>query len=162
MKYLFLIALFGLMLGCSTTGPTQYNSTEDKWADGKKKSLEGEKIVNSAESDLEKGRKLVREGEDLVTNGSERVTRARDEYQTMARKMGNSSKPDQVTFESQQLKRVAQRWEDAIDDIKKGNTMVKKGNKTIADSQTKIVKGRTLMDTGSQLMMESQIPQSAL
>jgi hypothetical protein len=70
--------------------------------------------------------------------------------------VGVLPRPKDVDAEAKRLRAIGKRWEGAIEEIKDGNTLVYKGNKSIDLRQSEIREGRALMESGSTLMRNSQ------
>lgn len=133
---------------------------DQMWTKGKLQSQKGENIVTAWQEKRSNGERNVREGETLITDGTNLIEQSRLDYQKLSDKVGESSKPNQVAYEADQFKRIAERWESGIEKIKDGKKLIKKGNKTIKSSQDEIFKGRELIESGSQLMINSQTTKS--
>ena len=157
-KTILMLSIATTLMGCANFGSSSKSMTPDEmWAEGKRQTEKGEKMVNSAQDRSAEGRKAVRDGEAMIQEGTKQVEQSRADYQKTTKQLGNSSKPDQVAFESDQLKRIAKRWEDGVDKIRDGNKMIQKGNKIIKSSQEDIFKGRSMIEKGSQMMIDSQV-----
>ena len=159
MKQLFIIILAAvLVVGCSSVPDMNEmaNDPDKMWEEGKKISERGEKLIVKGEKNLEEARSTLREGEGLIQSGTENILKARQDYQTAVTQFGGSSSPKEVEFEADKLAAIGERWEDAIDDVKKGNSMVAK-SKTMQDkAQAQIREGRELVETGSTFIRNSQ------
>jgi len=147
--------------GCASTGDGVSDAalSGDPAAmtkDGVKLNSRGAELVKEGESRLVEGRKQVRDGEAMVSNGSSLVTNARFEYKDVARTSGDANTPDKVSSEASRLKKIGSRWEDAIEEIRDGNSLVSKGNKNIGKAQSDIRKGRRMMERGSTLVRNSE------
>lgn len=159
MKKIFIISvLVALVSACSSTPNLEdyANDPDGMWQEGKKLSEKGEKLISKGESTLEDARKELREGEILIQSGTDAIIRARQDYQNEATLIGNSSTPQEVEFEAEKLNAIGERWEDAIDDIKKGNNMVSKSKKLQTKAQEQISEGRRLVEKGAGFIRNSQ------
>ncbi len=150
-----------LLHGCASTG----NGVSDAalsgdpiamGKDGTKLNTRGAELVKDGEKLLIKGRKQVRDGDAMVQNGSSLVTNSRFEYKDIANAGGSASTPDTVAKEAKRLKAIGERWEDAIDTIRDGNSLIDKGNKNIDEAQSSIRRGRQMMERGSALVRNSE------
>lgn len=126
------------------------------WAEGQKSVQTGEDLVSKGEKRLAEGRKQIRDGEVSIDAGNRQVRQERQNYQNAVLAGGRSSTPTEVDAEAKRLRAIGNRWEDAIDEIKKGNKLVDKGNKNIDRGQAEIREGRKLLEQGSTLMRNSQ------
>ena len=159
MKTIVLVSLLVLAItGCvSTPDISDYaNNPDGMWKEGKKLSEKGEKLIIKGEKALEQARTELRDGEALIQSGTERILRARQDYQTEAMQIGNSSSPNEVEFEASKLSAIGDRWEDAIDDVKKGNSMITRSKTMQTKAQEQIREGRELVETGSNFIRNSQ------
>jgi hypothetical protein len=159
MKHILLIALTSFFIAACSTTPKMSDFSNDPdamWEQGKKQSDKGEKLIVRGESTLEKSRKILREGEALIQLGSDTIIRSREEYQLEASKIGGSSSPKEVEFEAKRLMAIGDKWEDAIADVKKGNSMVAKSKTIQSEAQALIKEGRELVEVGSNFIRNSQ------
>lgn len=159
MKTIFLVSVLVLIIsGCSSTPKIEdyANNPDGMWQEGKKLSDKGEKLIVKGEKALEESRAELREGEALIQSGTDRIIRARQDYQIEATQIGRSSNPEEVEFEADKLNAIGERWEDAIDDVKKGNSMVAKSRKMQAKAQEQVREGRQFIEAGSNFIRNSQ------
>ena len=155
---LLLVVVSLFIAACSTTPKlTDYsNDPTAMWEQGIKLSDKGEKLIIKGEKALEASRKELREGEALIQSGSEMVIRARQSYQLEAARIGGSSSPKEIEYEAERLTSIGDKWEDAINDIKKGNKMVAKSKEMQTDAQAYVKEGRELVESGSNFIRNSQ------
>ena len=156
-----LLASSMLIHGCASTGDGVSDAalSGDPAAmerDGAKLNTRGANLVKDGEKLLIRGRKQVRDGEAMVQNGSTLVTNSRSEYNDLASVSGSAANPDTVTQEAKELRAIGKRWNDAIDTIREGNALVKKGNDNINEAQSFIRNGRQMMERGSALVRNSE------
>ena len=151
----FLVLAFS---GCNSTADISdfANNPDGMWQEGKKQSEKGEKLIIKGEKVLEDARTMLREGESMIQSGTERILRARQDYQNAATQIGGSSSPKEVEFEADKLNDIGERWEDAIDSVKKGNSMVTKSKTMQTKAQAQIQEGHQLIETGSNFIRNSQ------
>ena len=148
--------------GCAATGTSlsdDYVSSADPdamWAEGQERSRKGEKLLKKGEKRMAEARAQVRKGEAMIREGNEGVLKSRRDYEVAARKTGAATAPNVVSDEAKRLKAIGKRWDDALDTIKAGNTLVEKGNKNIGIAQGEIRDGRVLIESGSVLMRNSE------
>lgn len=150
-----------LLQGCALIGDGVSDAAlsgnpEAMAKDGAKLNSRGSDLVKSGESRLVDGRKQVQDGEKMISNGSELVAKARLEYREIAGLSGDASTPDAVSSEARRFKKIGGRWEDAIEMIRDGNSLVTKGNENIERAQSDIRKGRQMMERGSALVRNSR------
>ena len=159
MKKIFIMGLLvTLVAACSSTPKLEdyTNNPDGMWQEGKKLSEKGEKLISKGEKTLEDAREELREGEKLIQSGTDTIIRARQDYQNEATVIGHSSTPQEVEFEAEKLNAIGERWEDAIDDIKKGNAMVAKSKKLQTKAQEQVSEGRQLVEKGAGFIRNSQ------
>ncbi|NND67954.1 MAG: hypothetical protein HKN19_10230 [Halioglobus sp.] len=155
----FVLAVLLLSGGCASPGLSDAALSGDPqamWDEGKKMAAKGEKLIADAESELAEGRDLVRQGEARIDQGTLDTLQARQDYQAAARAAGDAKSPGEVDKEIKRFKKIGDKWEDAIDEVRDGNNLVKKGNKRLAAAREDIRKGRALIEAGSTLMRNSQ------
>lgn len=116
----------------------------------------GEKIVRNAQDDLEDAHDRIRKGESLIAKGNETVRDSRNQYRALANDAGRATKPDQVADEAKQFDKIADRWEDALDDIEDGEKLIKKGNKAAKKAESRINEGRSLVASGKKLRTDTE------
>ena len=112
---------------------------------------DGEGLVRQAETTLKRGQDDVKRGEALVAGGRKAATKQRQEYLDALAKSGSADDPQSLEIEIQRLRGIGRLWQRAIQDIKEGNRLIDKGNKTIATARNDIRLGRELMERGSEL-----------
>lgn len=157
--FVFIGAL--LLQGCASTGDGVSDAalSGDPAAmakDGVNLNSRGAVLLKKGESRLVEGRKQVRDGEAMVINGSTLVTNARFEYKDVAGTSGNAITPELVSSEAKRLRKIGDRWEDAIETIRDGNSLITKGHKNIGEAQSDIRNGRRMMQRGSTLVRNSE------
>ncbi|MEL7187126.1 MAG: hypothetical protein AAFN50_11940 [Pseudomonadota bacterium] len=126
------------------------------WEEGQRAVMTGESLVDKGEKRLADGRKQVRDGEAKIATGNKRVLQAKEDYIAATIAAGAATTPKQVEEESKRLRAIGKRWEVAIDEIRDGNRLVERGNKSIDQAHSEIREGRGLMAQGSTLMRNSQ------
>lgn len=131
-------------------------NTEAMWRDGQQAVERGEALISKGEKRLAQGRKKIRDGEAMISQGNGKVTQSRQDYQAAAAVAGASSNPDEIDYEAKRLRAIGDRWQDGVEEIKKGNQLVVKGNKDISTAQAEIREGRALIESGSTLMRNAQ------
>lgn len=156
------VALF-LLAGCATdfgrsgvSNAALVGNTEAMWKDGQRAVERGEALIGSGEKKLAAGQKKVRDGEAMISQGNSKVTQSRLDYQAAAVTSGGSSNPREIQFEARRLRAIGDRWQDAIEEIKAGNSLLLKGNEEISKAQSDIREGRALIESGSTLMRNAQ------
>ena len=155
-----LIALY-VLSGCNTTGDgisdeALAGDPAAMLADGSRLNTRGAELVAKGESRLAEGRQQVRDGERQIEAGTASVAAARSEYRQNAGRGGQANSPKGVESEAKELRAIGNRWEDAIEEIRKGNALVDKGNKNIDRGQSEIREGRLMMERGSALVRNSE------
>lgn len=162
-RWSIITTLLALVAACasigSDSGPSDAALSGDSnamWVDGQKMAKQGEELTAEGEDQLSEGRGQLRDGEKLIREGNIGVSKARVDYQNVARATGEAATPAIVHEEAKQLKIVGKRWQDAIDKIRDGSKLVKKGNKNIDRGQADIRKGRMLLDSASDMMRNSK------
>ena len=157
-KFLILMISASLLTACiSTPKLSDYaNNPNGMWEQGKKYSDKGEKLIIKGEKTLEKSRSELREGEALIQEASDTIIRSRQSYQIESQKIGTSTSPKEIQYEADRLSAIGDKWEDAIDDVKKGNAIVTKSVKLQSEAQAMLKEGRELVETGSNFIRNSQ------
>ena len=159
MKYLVLVfASVVILLGCTST-PSMENYTNDPdrmWEEGKKLSERGEKLLTRGEKDLEKARAMLREGEGSIQSGTEKIIAAKQAYQLAVLQLGASTSPKEVAFEATTLSSIGERWEDAINEVRKGNSLIEKSKDRQVEAFECIKEGQQLIEQGSKFIRNSQ------
>lgn len=146
-------ATFLMLSGCASTDNV---SPSDKlWSEGQKQTLEGTKLQTKGQERVNKGEKQVRDGEAKVQQGNLLIEQSRKEYQVQSRSAGSSVNPEQILYESKQLERIADQWNDGKDAIKDGNTLISNGHSSIQKGKEEISKARGLIDSGQSKMNNS-------
>lgn len=159
MKKIILMSLMVLLIsGCSTTPKIEdyTNNPDGMWQEGKKLSEKGEKLIIKGEKALEDARTELREGEAYIQSGTERILRARQDYQATSLQIGSSTSPKEVEFEANKLNAIGERWEDAVNDVKKGNAKMAKSKTMQIKAHDQIKEGRELVENGSSFIRNSQ------
>ena len=139
-KLLILIISATFLTACvSTPKLGDYaNDPNGMWEQGKKYSEKGEKLIIKGEKTLEKSRTELREGEALIQIASDTIIRSRQSYQLESQQIGASTSPKEIQYEADRLTAIGDKWEDAIDDVKKGNSMITKSKKLQTEAQAMI------------------------
>tara|TARA_R110002073_G_scaffold270138_1_gene433442 strand:- start:310 stop:846 length:537 start_codon:yes stop_codon:yes gene_type:complete len=116
----------------------------------------GEKLLRGAQDDLEDAHDRIRKGESLIAKGNETVRDSRNQYRALANDTGRATDPDEVADEAKQFDKLADRWEDALDDIDDGEKLIKKGNKAANKAESRINEGRSLVASGKKLRSDTE------
>ena len=124
------------LLGCQTFSGNM--SADQMWAEGKKQSEKGEKIAEAAQSNLLTLNADIRQGERLISDGKRIIEQSKTQYKTVSSTAGMATKPHQVAFEAEQLKKVAKHWFDGIEKIEDGNELIKDSKNKIKKNQKKL------------------------
>lgn len=159
MKKLLILIISATFLTACVSTPKLGNYANDPngmWEQGKKYSEKGEKLIIKGEKTLEKSRTELREGEALIQIASDTIIRSRQSYQLESQQIGASTSPKEIQYEADRLTAIGDKWEDAIDDVKKGNSMITKSKKLQTEAQAMIKEGRELVETGSNFIRNSQ------
>lgn len=159
MKHLVLAFVSAVvLLGCSSTPNMESyaNDPDRMWEEGKKLSEKGEKLLTKGEKDLEKARAMLREGEGLIQSGTEKIISSKQAYQLAVLQLGASTSPKEIAFEATTLSSIGERWEDAIDDVKNGDSLIEKSKDRQKDALERIKEGQRLIEQGSTFIRNSQ------
>lgn len=116
----------------------------------------GEKLIRGAEEDLEDAHDKISKGESLVAKGKETARDSRNQYRVLANDAGQARNPDEVFAEAKKFDKLADRWEDALDDVEDGEKLIKKGNKESQKAESRINEGRSLVASGKKLRSDTE------
>lgn len=159
MKQILILTFTTFLLAACSNVPNLDDYAHDPdamWEQGKKQSNKGEKLIIKGEKLLEQSRQEFREGEELIQLSSDAILKARQDYQLEATRIGDSTSPKEIEFEADRLIFIGEKWEDAIDDVKKGNAMVEKSKQRQTEAQAYIKEGREAVELGSNFIRNSQ------
>ncbi|MDT0581527.1 hypothetical protein [Brumicola blandensis] len=155
---LILLTTLTILSGCASSPKMEEfaNDPEGMWEQGKKYAEKGEKLIIDGEKALEASRKQLREGEAMIQSGSDAIIKARQDYQLEVTRIGGSSSPKEIEYEAERLQAIGERWEDAIESVKKGNALVAKSKANQTKAQQKIKEGREIAEIGANFIRNSQ------
>lgn len=122
------------------------------WNDGKKLEAKGIKLLAESEKRQLDGAKKMREGEQLTVNGASKVTAQKSAYVEAVKAFGLATTPKQVKAEIKTLRMIAENWDNGLDDIKRGEDMMKDGEKDVAVARSKKRKGEQMIADGREQM----------
>ncbi len=111
----------------------------------------GKKRVAKGEKRLAKARDQISKGEELIAVGKDNLRQSRDRYDALARAAGSATNPDQVFDEAKRFKKVANAWEDALEDVEDGNERINNGNDAVAKARSEIRDGESYIESGQSV-----------
>ncbi len=136
-----LAAAISLMGACAAKGKdaTYGSALQAQGGDGVElgKTWEaGNELETKGNKEITKGQKLIREGEEkiakgesLVRTGNSAVTVEKANYARMVRTIGLATTPKQLEKEIKSLRQIAEKWDNGLDDIKRGEKLIEEGEK---------------------------------
>lgn len=122
------------------------------WEDGKELETKGLKLVADSNKMLVVSERKEREGEELVVSGKAQVAAQKFAYSDAVRAFGLASTPKQVKAEVSALRGIAERWDNGLDDINRGERLIKESGKETAEASAKKRKGEQMIADGRAQM----------
>ncbi len=148
-----LVATLAVLGACSATGkqPSYGEALQANGGDSVElgKTWEaGNELETKGAKEIAKGQKLIREGEEkiakgeaLIRTGNADIVVQKANYARMVRTMGLASAPKQMEQEIKSLRGIAEKWDNGLDDIKRGEKLIEEGDKNLAEGRAKVRKG---------------------
>jgi len=118
------------------------------WEDGKELEGKGLKLVAESRKMLAISERKKREGEELILSGNAQVAAQKIAYSDSVRAFGLASTPKQVKAEVKTLRDIAERWDNGLDAINRGERLIKESEKETADASGKKRKGEQMIADG--------------
>lgn len=122
------------------------------WEDGKELETKGLKLVADSNKMLAASERKKREGEELIVSGNAQVAAQKVAYSDAVRAFGLASTPKQVKAEVSTLRNIAERWDNGLDAINRGERLVKESEKETAEASGKKRKGEQMIADGRAQM----------
>ncbi len=117
MKLLLALVPTLLLSACVSSRNELPVDPHEQIAHGQQQVLEAEKALRRAESRRAEGRLLISTGEGSISEGELRVEQARRDYGVRSAAAGASTDPKQIRTEAKALQKIAERWEQGLEDI---------------------------------------------
>ena len=113
---------------------------------------EGTVQMNRGQERVDKGQQQVDEGQRRIDDAQIAIDRARSDYRSASIAVGSASSPGQIEREAATLKKIAKNWDNALDEIKSGQKLTKRGYAAIDRGNKELREGQALRDAGEALV----------
>jgi len=129
------------------------------WSEGDAMEEKGAKIIERGEKLVLNGEKKIAKGKGLVRSGTAEAEVQEANYMRMVRTMGVANTPKQLKKELKTLSAITEKWDNGVDQSKRGEKLIKDGEKEITEGRAKLRKGNSMVlrGQGQKNAVETQI-----